>query len=205
MTRELRVLLATLFAVATIATIASAQAPARTPDELLQSLTCKPGQDCEPPPPGRKRGGGGGNRSFSFQPNTEQGRVELEQKVKAGSLPSADLEVTFDFNSDIVGPEAKRVLAPLGVVLTNPKLAANRFVLVGHTDAKGNDAYNQALSERRAAAVKRHLVDAFGIAPDRLDTYGRGRKALKRPDTPLVAENRRVQVINHGVAVGAVR
>jgi len=60
-------------------------------------------------------------------------------------------------------------------------------VLVGHTDAKGGDAYNQILSERRAAAVKEHLVRTFGIAPDRLVSYGRGKSLLKNTADPFAA------------------
>jgi OOP family OmpA-OmpF porin len=48
-----------------------------------------------------------------------------------------------------------------------------RVTIEGHTDAVGSDAYNQQLSERRAAAVKRYLVTK-GIAADRLETVGRG-------------------------------
>lgn len=195
---------------------ASAQTPAPAPppsqEELLRQLTCQPGQECEAPQPGanRKRGfnaasGGAQKRSFSFQPGTAEGRAEIEQKVVAGKLPSADVEVTFDFNSDVVGPVARLALASLGAVLNNPKLAGSRFVLVGHTDAKGGDAFNQALSERRAAAVKRHLVEAFAIAPGRLDTYGRGRTVLKNPAAPLAAENRRVQVVNQSGVVGEAK
>ena len=60
-------------------------------------------------------------------------------------------------------------------------------MLVGHTDAKGGDAYNQILSERRAAAVKEHLVRTFGIAPDRLVSYGRGKSLLKNTADPFAA------------------
>ena len=181
---------------------ASAQAPAgSTPsqeDQLLGKLTCQPGQACEAPPPSRKRGLGAVKRSFEPVYDTEPGRAELLAKAQTGQLPSADVEVTFDFNSDVVGPAARQALAPLGNVLNHPRLAGSRFALIGHTDAKGRDAFNQALSERRAAAVKRYLVSTFGIAPERLGTFGRGRTDLKRPDAPLAGENRRVQVVNGG-------
>ena len=68
----------------------------------------------------------------------------------------------------------------------------------GHTDGKGGDAYTQGLSERRAAAVKGYLVRTFGIATERLVSYGRGRSSLKNSTDPFAAENRRVQVINNG-------
>lgn len=48
-----------------------------------------------------------------------------------------------------------------------------RIVIQGHTDSTGSDAYNQALSERRAESVKRFLVDN-GINAERLETQGFG-------------------------------
>ena len=59
------------------------------------------------------------------------------------------------------------------------------------------------MAERRAAAVKEYLVRTFGIAPDRLASYGRGKSLLKNTADPFAAENRRVQVINQGVLAGA--
>jgi len=52
----------------------------------------------------------------------------------------------------------------------------------GHTDSIGSDAYNQRLSERRAAAVKQYLVSK-GVGADRLTTVGRGEKDPVAPNT----------------------
>lgn len=46
--------------------------------------------------------------------------------------------------------------------------------LRGHTDSRGSDAYNQKLSEDRAAAVKAKIVEDYGIAASRITTYGYG-------------------------------
>lgn len=56
------------------------------------------------------------------------------------------------------------------------------MVTVGHTDSVGSDRYNQALSQRRAEAVKAYLVQK-GIDPARLYTEGKG-------ETMPVADNR---------------
>ena len=188
---------------------AIAQAP--TAEQYVKQLECQAGQDCEAapavtetpaPPGGRKRGFNRPDetkkRSFRFEATTEQGRQEVEKRVDAGRLPSANVEVTFEFNSTVVSAQAQQALQPLGVALADPRLAGYRFVLVGHTDAKGTDAFNQRLSEQRAAAVRAYFVAKFAIAPDRLDTYGRGKSLLKNPAQPQAAENRRVQVINQG-------
>ena len=48
------------------------------------------------------------------------------------------------------------------------------LVLEGHTDSRGTDAYNQKLSERRAAAVKAKLTEMYGIPAGRISTVGYG-------------------------------
>ena len=198
-------------------------AEAKSAEQLINQLECKSGQDCaapaaapEPPanadtsgapPVSRKRGVSqsppGTKRSFRFETTSEAGRQEVEKRVDAGKLPSTDLEIYFDFNSAEITPQARAALEPLGKALGHPRLAAYRFVLVGHTDGKGGAEFNQRLSDRRAAAVRDHLVQQFQIAPDRLDTYGRGKTALKNPQQPDAGENRRVQVINQGQTAAA--
>ncbi|MBN8978959.1 MAG: OmpA family protein [Rhizobiales bacterium] len=114
----------------------------------------------------------------------------------ADQRPSIDLEINFDYNSTTIGARAKSAVEALGRALTNPDLKGSTFLLAGYTDAAGPDAYNQTLSERRADAVKHYLVEKFGIAGTDLVTIGYGETRLKKPDAPLDAANRRVQVVN---------
>ena len=86
----------------------------------------------------------------------------------------------------------------MGRALSNPDLKGSTFVVAGHTDAAGGEAYNQDLSERRADSIKRYLVDKFGIAGTDLVTVGYGKTKLKDPANPLAEVNRRVQVVEHG-------
>jgi OOP family OmpA-OmpF porin len=69
------------------------------------------------------------------------------------------------------------------------------MITVGHTDSIGSAAYNQALSLRRAEAVKRYLV-ASGIAESRVYTEGKGetQPASDNATAGGRAENRRVTV-----------
>ncbi len=69
-------------------------------------------------------------------------------------------------------------------------------MVAGHTDAAGGEEYNQGLSERRADAIKRYLVDKYGITGTDLVTVGYGKSKLKDPSQPLSEVNRRVQVVN---------
>jgi outer membrane protein OmpA-like peptidoglycan-associated protein len=114
----------------------------------------------------------------------------------ASQKPSIDLEVTFEFNSATIGPKAVPTLVTLARALGNPELKGATFLIGGHTDAAGNDGYNQSLSERRAEAVKIFLTEQFKLSPDQLLAIGFGRSQLKNTTDPLAAENRRVQIVN---------
>jgi len=110
--------------------------------------------------------------------------------------PRIDIEINFDFNSATVGPNAAKALTELGEALTSADLKGRSFFLNGYTDAKGNEFYNQDLSERRADAVKRFLLEKFGLEGSRLIAVGYGKTRLKNPSDPFAAENRRVQVVS---------
>ena len=66
---------------------------------------------------------------------------------------------------------------------------------MGHTDSIGTDAYNQKLSERRAASVKAYLVSK-GIDPNRIYTEGKGKKnpIASNKTKEGRAQNRRVEI-----------
>jgi outer membrane protein OmpA-like peptidoglycan-associated protein len=112
--------------------------------------------------------------------------------------PRIDLEIFFDFRSAELGQRAMPSLMALGRALTRPELKGDVFLVAGHTDAKGDDSYNQKLSQRRAEAVKKFLVRKFKISPKDLVTVGYGKDQLKNKDDPFAAENRRVQIVNLG-------
>jgi outer membrane protein OmpA-like peptidoglycan-associated protein len=127
-------------------------------------------------------------------------RIELRQKldeiVDRQDLPKVDIEIGFDFDSAQIRQSSIPDVDELGKALSSATLGDSRFALNGHTDASGSDAYNQALSERRAAAVRAYLIDKFGIDDDRLIAIGYGEERLKNDEDPLAPENRRVEVIN---------
>ncbi|MGJ4888455.1 OmpA family protein [Bradyrhizobium sp. HKCCYLRH3099] len=114
----------------------------------------------------------------------------------AKTKPNIDLEITFDYNSANISQKSLPSVQALGRALTSAELKGSTFVLAGHTDAAGADAYNQDLSERRADSIKRYLVEKFGIAGTDLVTVGYGKSKLKNPAQPLAEVNRRVQVVN---------
>ncbi len=114
----------------------------------------------------------------------------------AKDKPNIDLEITFDYNSADISSKSLASVQALGKALTNPDLKGSTFIVAGHTDAAGGEAYNQDLSERRADSIKRYLVDKFGIAGSDLVTVGYGKSKLKDPANPMAEANRRVQVVN---------
>ncbi len=124
---------------------------------------------------------------------TPQAAVESAEKKQR---PSVDLEVFFDYDAARITPQAASVLTTLGRALVDARLADDAFLIAGHTDAKGGDDYNLALSERRAEAVRQFLIDNFKIEPAKLVAKGFGRQRLKNPKLPLAGENRRVQIVN---------
>jgi OOP family OmpA-OmpF porin len=118
-----------------------------------------------------------------------QARIQTKQMI--------DLNIPFEFNSSELQPQATAQLRQLRSALTSQALSKDRFMVAGHTDAKGNPQYNQQLSQRRAEAVRRYLVDN-GIEPERLQAVGFGAEQLAQPDHPEDASNRRVEIRNLG-------
>lgn len=107
-----------------------------------------------------------------------------------------DLQVTFEFDSADLTAEAREVLDRLGAALRSDTLRHFHFRIAGHTDALGSDAYNDALSARRAEAVRDYLATVHNVEPRRLESIGLGERELAVPSEPAAAENRRVEIIN---------
>jgi len=104
-------------------------------------------------------------------------------------------DVLFDFDKADIRPDASRALAQLATLIR--AYPGGRVRLEGHTDAKGDDAYNQRLSERRAAAVKTWLAEREGIEGGRLSPRGVGEKrpVASNDDEAGRQKNRRVEVV----------
>lgn len=112
----------------------------------------------------------------------------------AEPAPSLSLAIQFDLNSARVRPESGAVLGNLVAALLSPDLKGNRFVIEGHTDARGVPAANLRLSQQRADEVRLYLV-ALGVHPARLKAVGKGSSEPANRADPLSADNRRVRVV----------
>jgi OOP family OmpA-OmpF porin len=140
--------------------------------------------------------GGGG---YSFQVGDEGGGSGGLGADLARECHVALTGVLFDFNKSTLKPESDPVLERVRGLLV--KDAALKLEVQGHTDNVGTDAYNQTLSEARAAAVDAWLTQ-HGIAGGRLSAKGYGKTvpvADNRTDEGR-AKNRRVEISNPACA-----
>lgn len=113
---------------------------------------------------------------------------------QVGVLPEelqVNVRISFDYDSAVIKADQKPVLDQMCRVMQASDIKL--FRIMGHTDAAGSDAYNERLSFMRAEEVKRRLVSDCGIAPDRLEAMGLGKRFLIDKDNPKAAENRRVE------------
>lgn len=102
-----------------------------------------------------------------------------------------NVRIVFDFDSAALRPDQKPRLASLCGAMKQVDVQV--FRIVGHTDAAGSDDYNERLSRLRAEEVKRHLISDCGIAAERLEAVGMGKRALFDPEHPRADVNRRVE------------
>ncbi len=89
-------------------------------------------------------------------------------------------DALFDFDKAVLRAEGKAKLDELLTKVQGIKLEV--IIAVGHADRFGSDAYNQKLSDKRAAAVKSYLVSK-GVEANRVYTEGKGKKQpVTKPD-----------------------
>jgi outer membrane protein OmpA-like peptidoglycan-associated protein len=103
--------------------------------------------------------------------------------------------ILFDTDKSDVKPESKPTLDEIAKLLKErPSL---RLYVVGHTDMTASLAHNRSLSESRARAVVKALVEGYGIAASRLEGHGVGPLApvASNASEPGRARNRRVELV----------
>jgi len=152
----------------------SAKPPTASPSssDIVDKLT--------PPPPG------GAPRSLT------RGRVTIE------GPPTIDMRIQFEIDSAKLDAVGVGLVEKLGTALTDPKLAAYRFEIAGHSDASGDGEYNLRLSTQRANTVRDYLIAKYRIAPERLTAMGYGSSKPVNTGSPSDPLNRRVQITNIG-------
>jgi outer membrane protein OmpA-like peptidoglycan-associated protein len=123
---------------------------------------------------------------------------EIEQQPEIrNSLRRIEIDtIRFGFNEAFVREEEINSLDEIALVMEKvlKKYPREVFLIEGHTDAVGSDAYNYRLSKARAEAVKKALSSFYLIPSRNLKTVGLGERYLKIPTAEAEAENRRVSI-----------
>lgn len=102
-----------------------------------------------------------------------------------------NFQISFEFDSAALRDGEKAKLTSLCEALNASEIPL--FRIVGHTDAKGSDSYNQGLSLLRAEEVKRYLVDDCQVDAARLEATGVGEAYPFDAADPNSEANRRVE------------
>jgi outer membrane protein OmpA-like peptidoglycan-associated protein len=131
------------------------------------------------------------------------GKVQSLEVKESPTEVRIDLaaDVLFDFDKADILPKARPTLAQAAQIVREKAKGSVR--IEGHTDAKGSDAYNQKLSERRAESVKAWFVSKENLRSVRFETQGFGAKKPIAPNTKPDGSddpdgrqrNRRVEII----------
>jgi OOP family OmpA-OmpF porin len=109
---------------------------------------------------------------------SEAPEPQVLEKVKAlASEPKVIIlafeDVHFDLDKSTLTEEAQTILKrSVQILKDNPQ---SKIRIAGYTSASGTEEYNQSLSERRANAVEKYLINEGVILPDRLSTIGYGK------------------------------
>jgi outer membrane protein OmpA-like peptidoglycan-associated protein len=130
----------------------------------------------------------------------QQLNIILDTRESARGLIVNMSDVLFDTGSANLKPGAREKLARVaGVLLTYPAL---EIAVEGHTDSVGGDEYNQGLSERRAASVRKYLVSQ-GIPQQTIDAMGFGESRPVVANTTAAGrqQNRRVELVISGESI----
>jgi outer membrane protein OmpA-like peptidoglycan-associated protein len=113
---------------------------------------------------------------------------------KPAPMVAKNYIVFFDFDKAVITPEAAKVIQQAAAAAKQG--ASPRIDLTGHTDLAGTDKYNQALSLKRANAVKEQLVK-LGLSAEQIGVVAKGKSQPLVPTADGVREpqNRRVEIV----------
>lgn len=125
---------------------------------------------------------------------------EIRRKVRSVNLDA----ITFPSGSSEITEEQLETLDNVAQAIANiiERKPRELFLIEGHTDAVGEEDFNQTLSEDRAAAVKDALIVQYGIPEQNLIDVGYGEEFLKIDTPDDEEENRRVAIRNISPLVG---
>lgn len=164
-----------------------ATTPAPVPDETTVEK-----KDTPPPAeaaPAEKKSG------CSLDSECSDGQLCLKNKcteITKGLAECRDFKIDFAFNSVVFEPNVKPHLFRMARCLRADQ--SLKVQIAGNADERGTEEYNMVLSQKRAASVRKYLVD-LGVAGGALDTvgYGENKPAVSGANEDAWAANRRVE------------
>jgi len=121
----------------------------------------------------------------------EAARLERERRI-AEARAALTAPIYFEFDQAELSYDARATLdAKVPVLVANPGI---RIRVSAHTDSRGSDEYNLALSQRRASATKAYLVQQ-GVEDGRIEIVGMGEEqpAVGGENEGAWAQNRRAE------------
>lgn len=132
--------------------------------------------------------------------NAGRGIAELPSWHRLAQLPQLTVDIEFENNTVAIVPESYRTLGVIADALHHPLLRHQKFLIVGHTNATGKAEHNLELSAQRAEAILVALTTTFSVPGNRIIAIGVGQELPLDATDPKAAANRRVQLVNLGIA-----
>lgn len=136
----------------------------------------------------------GGTTTTSNDGGYGEGGLNANAMNVTNWTKASDLAVVyFDYDSDALRPDAMAALARNAETM-KAKPSNTFFRVEGHCDERGTQEYNVALGERRALAVRSHLI-SLGVGADRIITvsYGEEMPAVPGSGEAAWSQNRRAE------------
>jgi outer membrane protein OmpA-like peptidoglycan-associated protein len=133
-------------------------------------------------------------RPRAYRSSPQEVEAQFGAALAAQPARASAFTLYFIQGSDELTDESKqdvdRILAEIA------RRSVPDVLVVGHTDAVGNDPFNDALGQQRADSMRAALIGR-GIAPENVRAISRGKRALAVPTADGVAEprNRRVEIL----------
>ena len=121
-------------------------------------------------------------------------QIEVERLKNENLKITMNSEVSFDYDSAAIKPSFNRTLDKVNDIVA--RYTRTSVHVIGHTDSRGSNAYNQRLSEDRAQSVAVYMEDG-GVAPRRISTEGRGEVEPRATNETEAGRqlNRRVELL----------
>ena len=119
----------------------------------------------------------------------------VKPAIAVNETPNIRLNIQFDHDQSVIKSQYQSEIARAAKFLAN--YSGADAVVEGHTDATGRDRYNQALSQRRAEAVRNALINQYAIDATRIRAIGYGETRPIADNTTAAGrqENRRVMIV----------